>query len=301
MIISKIFQEGLGIGVNTLNEKNVETLGLAVSKPGKPFATFLENASYIKDLSEEVATVVTKIEVVDELLKAQPDIGICIVEKPRVSFFKLHNYLMSKDYYRVAFHNNKIAESSKIAKFVNIADHNVVIGENVVIEDFVTIAPNTVIGNNSIIRSGAVIGGEGFEFKADYATLFGVIHGGGVHIGPYVEIQNNTCVDKAIYPWDRTVIEEYTKVDNLVHIAHGVKIGKRVMIVAQAGIGGRVEIGDDSWIGLGATIRNGIKLGSHSRANMGSVVTKDVHDGESVSGNFAIDHKKFINRIKSID
>lgn len=88
-------------------------------------------------------------------------------------------------------------------------------------------------------------------------------------------------------------------VDNLVHIAHAVKIGRGSMIVAQSGIGGRVEIGDNAWIGFGATIRNGITIGAGSRVNMGAVVTKSVPDGTAVSGNFAMPHDKFIDFVRS--
>ena len=86
----------------------------------------------------------------------------------------------------------------------------------------------------------------------------------------------------------------------LVHIAHGVKIGKNVMVVANSGIGGRTVIGDDCWIGFASTLRNGITIGDRARVNMGSVVTKSVASGGSVTGNFAINHEDFIENLKAI-
>ena len=77
-----------------------------------------------------------------------------------------------------------------------------------------------------------------------------------------------------------------------------VKIDERTMIVANSGIGGRTNIGYDTWIGLGATLRNGIDIGNNSRANIGAVVTKDISDNESVTGNFAIEHKIFIDKMR---
>ena len=71
-----------------------------------------------------------------------------------------------------------------------------------------------------------------------------------------------------------------------------------LLIVANSAIGGRTVIGDDSWVGLGANVTNGIVMGNHARANIGSVVTKDVPDGASMSGNFAIDHKRFLENLK---
>ena len=113
-----------------------------------------------------------------------------------------------------------------------------------------------------------------------------VEHVGGVRIGKNVEIQHNVCLDRAIYPWDDTVVDDHSNIDKLSLVASG------------ATIGGRCNIGDNVWIGLGAIIRNGIDLGAGSRANMGAVVTKSVGEGEAVSGNFARNHEELIAEIK---
>ena len=72
------------------------------------------------------------------------------------------------------------------------------------------------------------------------------------------------------------------------------------MIVANSGIGGRTEIGEDVWVGFASTIRNGLKIENASRINMGAVVTKKVKEGQAVSGNFAMEHEQFIHYIKKI-
>ncbi|MDI9472518.1 MAG: DapH/DapD/GlmU-related protein, partial [Bacillota bacterium] len=191
-----------------------------------------------------------------------------------------------------------IEENAKIHPLTSIASNNVQIGKNVVIEEFVVIRENTIIGNNSIIRAGSIIGGMGFEFKNDGEVVMAIAHDGGVIIGEHVEIQQNSCVDRAIYVWDNTVIGDYSKVDNLVHIGHGIKIGKRVMSTAGVIYGGRDIVGDDAWIGLNVTTRNAITIGKGARLNMGAVVTQDVPDYGSVTGNFAIDHSRFITKLK---
>ena len=86
--------------------------------------------------------------------------------------------------------------------------------------------------------------------------------------------------------------------DNLIHIGHAVKIGNNVMMPALSVIGGRVEIKDNAWVGIGSVVRNGLIIGENARINMGAVVTKDVNDNEAVTGNFAIEHTKFIKRLK---
>ncbi len=154
--------------------------------------------------------------------------------------------------------------------------------------------------DNSVIRAGTIVGGTGFEFKKNGSgdESFLVEHVGGVRIGKNVEIQHNVCLDRAIYPWDDTGVDDHSNIDNLVYIAHGVKIGKLSLVASGATIGGRCNIGDNVWIGLGAIIRNGIDLGAGSRANMGAVVTKSVGEGEAVSGNFARNHEELIAEIK---
>ena len=240
------------------------------------------------------------MEVAEELKSKDINYGVIATEYPRAVFFSLHNYLTKIDGYRREAHPTIIGENCNISKMAYIADMNVTIGNNVTIEEFVSIKENTVIGDNSVIRAGTVIGGTGFEFKknGEGTESFLVEHVGGVKIGKNVEIQHNVCLDKAIYPWDNTIVDDYSSIDNLVYIAHGVKIGKLSLVASGATIGGRCNIGDNVWIGLGAVIRNGIDLGPGSRANMGAVVTKSVGEGEAVSGNFAINHDKLVRELK---
>ncbi|MEG2639037.1 MAG: UDP-3-O-(3-hydroxymyristoyl)glucosamine N-acyltransferase, partial [Clostridiales bacterium] len=172
------------------------------------------------------------------------------------------------------------------------------IGKNVVIEQFVSIYSHVTIGDGSIIRAGATIGCMGFEFKRNDDSIMPIKHFGGVYLDRNIEVQNNTCIDRAVFPWDNTYIGENTKIDNLVHIGHAAKIQKNVLIAAHACIGGRTVIMPNTWVGIGSMIRNGIVIGSNARVNMGAVVTKSVLDNQSVTGNFAIDHQKFMANFK---
>lgn len=300
MEISKILY-CLGIE-HSCNKKTLEfnSLGLAGYNKGDRVCTFIENEKYIKELTNNIGVVLTTQDIAEKMEINDANFGVCIVEKPKITYFLIHNYLTSLEEYVGTSRATYIGENCKISDTAVISPNNVKIGDNVLIEDFVVIKENTIIGDNSIIRAGCKIGGEGFEFKVNDSATFGVKHVGGVVIGKNVEIQYNSCIDKAIYPWDDTIIGDFTKIDNLVHIGHAVKIGKRSMIVANSGIGGRVMIGDDAWIGFGAIIRNGITIGNKARINMGSVVTKSVDNNTHVSGNFAIEHDKYIKHVKEI-
>ena len=128
-----------------------------------------------------------------------------------------------------------------------------------------------------------------------------VEHVGGLKIADHVEIQYNTVVDRAIYPWDDTMIGSYTKIDDLCYIAHAVKIKPCVLIASSSAIGGRVEIATGTWLGLNSTVRNGMEIGKDARVNMAAAATQNVPDGVAVSGNFGMPHDKFIEHMKKLN
>lgn len=297
MIISSILQEMRFSGdYRLINEKHFRYLALIESDIEHPKCVFMDSDRYLDHLDSTVSMVLTTEELVPGL-SAKP-FGLCIVENPRALFFDIHNFLSNKDGYARESFDTIIGENCIISSLACIASNNVVIGNNAIIEEFVVVRENTYIGDNSILRAGCKIGGLGFEFKEKDYGIASVTHVGGVKIGSHVEIQYNTCVDRAVYPWDDTIIGDYCKIDNLVHVAHGVKIDKNVMVVANSGIGGRTVIKKNTWIGFGSTIKNGITIGENARANMGAVVTKSIADNGSVTGNFAVDHKIFLQTMK---
>lgn len=297
MLLSVILNEmGYQGTYKLIDEKYFKYLALTDSDIEEPNCIYLDTHQHIGNIKNAVSMVLTTEELTP-LLTDRP-FGLCIVERPRELFFQVHNYLSnSDDYVRQKF-ETRIGENCEISPFSSISKHNVIIGNNVTIEEFVVIRENSCIGDNSILRAGCKIGGQGFEFKRQDNCIADVAHLGGVIIGNYVEIQYNTCIDRAVFPWDNTIVGDYCKIDNLVHIAHGVKLGSNVLVVANSGIGGRTIIKDGTWIGFGATIRNGLIVGENARANMGAVVTKSIPDSGSVTGNFAIDHKHFVKKLK---
>lgn len=281
-----------------VEERAFDTLALCSTRITERVCSFIDDLRYVDSVSDNVTMLITTPDIGKELTTCQ--YGLVVTKQPRIFFFLLHNYLAGNQKYARKCDNTIIADTAEVSSLAYVAKQNVRIGENVIIEPFVTIYPNVSIGDNTIIRSGARIGGEGFEYKRVQDGILPVKHLGGVEIGCNVEIQNNTCVDKAVYPWDNTVIEDYVKIDNLVYVAHGVKIKKNTMVVANVGIGGRTEIGENSWVGLGAKLRNGVSVGDNARVNMGAVVTKSVDDSQAVSGNFAIEHRMFIEHMKNL-
>lgn len=295
MLFSKVYNcEDLEI----INEQEFSTLGLASQKIDVPFITFVKEKKYLSKLSETVTMVVTTKDLVPYI---KGNRGIVISSNPVITFFSLHNSLSDNINYARVTDKTQIGNNCKISKFSSISETGVVIGNNVIIEDFVTIYENVTIKDNVIIRSGTKIGGMGFEYKklSDGSAL-GVKHLGGVVIEEYADIHCNSCVDRAVYPWDNTIIGKYVCIDSLVHIGHGVKIGARTFVAACSCFGGRTEIGSDTWVGMGVTVKNALTVGDKASITMGSVLAENVDEEKEVSGFYAIEHKKFLyNQLRS--
>ena len=273
-------------------------LGLtAEDYQGKKVLTFLNDEKYYKEIenNKSIACIITTDEVAQKIEKGK--YGIIISKNPRKDFFELHNKLVKEDFYFTK-KENKISEKAIISKRANIGEYNIIIEDDVIIESDVTIYENVTIKKGAIIRSGSRIGGNGFEFSRFGEEVLSISFAGDVLIEENVEIQNNTCIDRGVF--DRTYLGKNVKVDNLVHIAHDVKIGDNTLVVAFTLIGGRTKIGKNSYLGPNCTVKNGLILGKNSKVSMGAVVTKNVKNNEVVTGNFAIPHEQFIKNLKKI-
>lgn len=140
------------------------------------------------------------------------------------------------------------------------------------------------LGKNVRIGPNCSIGFDGFGFEPDEdGTYERFPNIGRVILGDNVEVGANTCIDRGAL--GDTIVGEGTKIDNLVHVAHNVEIGKNCLIVALTCLGGGVIIEDGAYVGIGASIRNQMKIGEKAFIGMGAVVVKDVDPGVTVIGN----------------
>lgn len=134
------------------------------------------------------------------------------------------------------------------------------------------------------VGPGTVIGQDGFGYvRQEDNSLLKMPHQGNVIIEEGVEIGSNTCIDRAAQ--GSTFIGRGTKIDNLVHVAHGVKIGEHCLIVAGAVLGGSCEIGNYTFIGMNACIKEKVRIGKNCIIGAGAVVVCDVEDNSVMVGN----------------
>lgn len=193
--------------------------------------------------------------------------------------------------------NVEICENTIIEDFTFI-DNDVRIGKNCLIEDRVTLKSKTEVYNRVIIHSGAVIGSDGFGYIKKESRNVKIPQIGGVVIEDDVEIGANTTIDRSML--EKTVIGSGTKIDNLVQIAHNVRIGKNCLIASQVGISGSTNIGDNVMLAGQVGIADHINIGNDVIILAKSGVSGDVPDGQILFWIPAIEARKSMKIIASL-
>ncbi|MBK3394400.1 UDP-3-O-(3-hydroxymyristoyl)glucosamine N-acyltransferase [Psychrobacter sp. M9-54-1] len=215
-----------------------------------------------------------------------PKYGMCgylFSDNPRLDFIRILSYLQSSIGFSTYEFSSEIHPTVKLGKNVVIED-GCYIAENVIIEHNVVIHSGTIIGKNSRIRSCSSIGGDGFGFeRLANGEPLRFPHLGAVIIGDNVEV--GSCTTLARGTLSNTVIEDFVKIDNLVHIAHNCLIKKGAFIIACAEISGGVTIGENAWIAPNSCTHQKISIGDNSVVGLGAVVTKNVDADVTVAGN----------------
>lgn len=274
-----------------------ESLGM-VTHAMPNMLVFLENKKFLPRLlrNPHISCIMTTRELAASLPEKY---GVALSDNPRRTFYEFHNYLVTETNFYWSEFDTNISDQAEVHPSALIAEKDVRIGRGTLVEPGVIVLGHSIIGENVVLRAGCTIGSHGFEFKRIGDQILPVVHAGGVLLHNRVEIQNNSNVDRSVFG-GFTEIGEDTKIDTLVHVGHNVRIGKRCLIAATTVIGGSTTVGDDVWIGPGATISTELVIGDRASITLGSVVTKDALPGQKVTGNFAIEHHKFIKFIKSI-
>ncbi len=185
------------------------------------------------------------------------------------------------DDFAVIKDNAEISDGVTVFPGVFIGD-SVKIGKNTTIYPNVSIYARSEIGESTIIHAGCVIGSDGFGFVEDAGKIIKVPQIGYVKIGNNVEIGANTTIDRGAF--GPTLVGDNVKLDNLVQVAHNVKIGEGTIIAAQSGISGSSEIGKYSLLGGQVGFADHIKAGDFVKVGAQSGVGKDIEDNAVISG-----------------
>jgi len=176
--------------------------------------------------------------------------------------------------------------------------HSTTIGSDTTIHPHVTIRERCVVANRVILYSGAVIGNDGFGYEMVQGKYVKIPQTGIVQIDDDVEIGANTTIDRARF--GRTWIQEGTKIDNLVQIAHNVVIGRHSIIVAQAGIAGSSRTGNYVTIAGQVGVVGHVEIGDKAIIAAQSGISKDIPAGETWFGSPAAPMKQAKARVAMI-
>ncbi len=210
--------------------------------------------------------------------------------------------LQSSDNLKEKYKNVVFGKNVLLGKNVQIGD-NTIIGSQTIIESNVKIGSkcligsqitirNTIAGNGVHIQDGSKIGVKGFGFIPDKKKNLRTPHIGKVILKDGVEIGSGCTIDRGSLA--DTVIEENTFIDNQVHIAHNVRIGKNCMIAGQVGIAGSATLGDCVVIGGQAGISGHLVIGNNVKIGGGSGVINNISDNSQVMGYPAVPLRDFI-------
>jgi UDP-3-O-[3-hydroxymyristoyl] glucosamine N-acyltransferase len=252
-----------------------------------PFAFMWVNDKNLEKLKTIEAGTILCSNNID--FKTSENINLIQIENPRNAFRIVLEHFFNPKKTASVSNTAIIHESVKIGTNAFIGEHVVieqgcVIGDNVEINHNTVIYHQTIIGNDVKIGANNSIGGVGFGYEKDLDGTYVLIpHLGNVVIEDLVHIGNNNTIDRAVL--GSTLLQKNVKIDNLVHIAHGVNIGQNSLVIANAMIAGSCVIGKNVWVAPSSSILNKINVDDDSVVGMGAVVVKKVNAFETVVGN----------------
>lgn len=229
-----------------------------------------------------------RVLLVDESVTPIDGKVLIYVKNPKVALAEVGNHFFVEKP-KPGIHPTAVIDSeAKLGKDVSIGPCSIigkaVIGDDCVIDSNVRIYDDVVMGKGCIVKAGAVLGGAGFGYERDEnGNKFRFPQIGQLIMGDYVEVGANTCIDRGALA--DTIIGDYTKINNLCHIAHNNKIGKNVTITGCVNVSGSNIIDDDVWIAPNSSIRGWVHIGKGATVGMGAVVVKDIPALETWVGN----------------
>jgi len=308
-----------GLDVELPDAKFADEMILSVSKlstsqPGQ--ICFLDNKRHKSQADTATATACFVTERLASIV-GQKNIIPVVTKTPRAHFARALEKLVKLRTLTIADGDVKIAKTANIHSSAVIGA-GAIIGENVTISPYAVIGPGveigartfigahtniecTLMGQDCHIKAGAVIGGAGFGVTADENGIINIPHSGRVIIGKRVSIGSQTCVDRG--QLGDTILDDDVKLDNLVQIAHNVKVGAGSVMAGHVGISGSCIIGRGVQLGGNVGLADHINVGDGASIAARSGVMHDVPAGEVWSGIPAMpirDHMRLISATRKL-
>lgn len=267
------------IGADIIGSTTQKAFGInEIHKVEPGDITFSDVEKYFeKSLSSEASIII-----LNKMVPCPEGKTILVVDNP----FEAYDSLVSA--YRpfrpltAAIAEDAVIGENTIIEPNVVIGRNVKIGDNCYIQAGVIIQDFTIIGDNVTIQSGTVIGSDAFYFKRTPEAYIKWRSGGRVIIHDNVEIGANCTVNKGVS--GDTILGEGTKLDCMVHIGHGVEVGRHCLFAAQVGIGGKTVLGDEVVLFGQVGIAQNLNIGKRAIVLAKSGVKKDLEGGKVYFG-----------------
>ena len=285
-----------------VGDPNVEITGVAEINDAKVGSiSFLLHKKYQSHLVSTKASAV-----VVSLNETSQGTNLLKVENPSLAFIQILEHFSPEDSVVEGIHPTAlidpkatigegvaigafavISAGSDIGSGVSLGSHVIIesgatIGEDSQIGSGVIVGHDCEVGSGAVIQGGTVVGSHGFGFVTEKDEHHKIPQLGRVVLGDNVEIGANCAIDRGTI--SDTVIGEGTKLDNLVHIAHNVKIGKGCLITAQVAIAGSTVVGDYVAFGGQSGAVDHVEIGDRAQIASRGGITKSVPGGKTYSG-----------------
>lgn len=170
---------------------------------------------------------------------------------------------------------------------------DVSVGDDCLLHSHVSVRERSRLGNRVILQNGVVIGGDGYGYAPlPDGSYKKIPQQASVVLEDDVEVGANSTIDSPAI--GETRIGAGTKIDNLVQVAHGVRVGRNVMLVAQVGVSGSTTIGDSVVLAGQVGVAGHLHIGSRTTATAQTGIPSSLPDGSLVSGSPAIDNREWL-------
>ena len=298
------------LGADLRGDPELEVTGVkGIEEAGSTEITFVANPRY-SGLARETKAVAVLVE------PQFPDISAATlrIQNPYHAFSRALALFYRPPAYPAGIHETAVIDpTAQIGEGAHIGAY-VVIGPHVRLGPHATLLPHVVLypgvqagshlfahahavvregcslGDHVTLENGAVIGADGFGFSKNEAGEWEKIpQSGPVRMGNRVDVQANACVDRATV--GATEIGDGTKIDNLVQVGHGSRVGQNTLLCAQVGLAGSSVIGNNAILAGQAGVAGHCTLGDGVILTAQSAVSHDVPAGKMISGSPGFDNR----------
>jgi UDP-3-O-[3-hydroxymyristoyl] glucosamine N-acyltransferase len=296
--------------------------GIDSAKSGE--LAFIANPRYRQSArTTRASAVLVAPDLVVEREAGLPPLALLRSGNPYLDFARAIPFFYAAPHYAPSIHPTAvIAASEKIGEGAHIGpycyvDEDAVIGRNAVLHSFVAIYRQARIGDDFfahahavvregcrigdrvILQNGVVIGGDGFGFaKQPDGRWYKMIQAGITVIGDDVEVQANSCIDRATV--GETRVGNGAKFDDLVLVGHGGTVGENTLLCGQVGLAGTTKIGNNCILGGQVGCSGHLTVGDGAMITPQSGVPNDVPPGALYSGSPVVEHRQWLKNAAAI-